>query len=196
MSQKEKITVESGRELHVEKNISDDTVEVIILMEEKKGCLLHWGLRRNAHTPWQVPPQQMWPEGTRAYNHAALQTPFLIQNGHGLIVIKLSRSMDYSLLDFVLFFPEEGLWDNNRGRNYRILIPRLERQREASLGDPESDDLADEIIKNEMSGNSWTLMHRFNLCYELLDRVRNIEGMALIFVWLRFSFIRQLDWQR
>lgn len=196
MSQKEKITVQSGRDLLVEKNISDDTVEVIIRMEEKKGCLLHWGLRRNAHTPWQVPPEQTWPEGTRAYNHAALQTRFAIQDGHGLIVIKLSRSMDYSLLDFVLFFPEEGLWDNNRGRNYRILIPGLERPREASLGDPELDYLADEIIKNEMSGNSWTLMHRFNLCYELLDRVRNIEGMALLFVWLRFSFIRQLDWQR
>jgi len=48
-----------------------------------------------------------------------------------------------------------------------------------------------------MSGNSWTLMHRFNLCFDLLDRVRNnAEGLALIYVWLRFSAVRQLDWQR
>jgi alpha-glucan,water dikinase len=40
-------------------------------------------------------------------------------------------------------------------------------------------------------------MHRFNLCYDLLDRVKeNSDGLALIFVWLRYSFIRQLDWQR
>ncbi len=48
-----------------------------------------------------------------------------------------------------------------------------------------------------MSQNSWTLMHRFNLCHHLLDRVRgDVEGLALLFVWLRFSAIRQLTWQR
>lgn len=196
MSQKEKIIIESGLQLLVEKNISDDTVEVIIRMEAKKGCLLHWGLRRNARSPWQIPPRQTWPEGSRAYDHAALQTPFEAQDGRDVIVIKLAGSLDYSLIDFVLFFPEEGRWDNNRGRNYRILIPGHEGPRDISLGEPELDSLAERIIENEMSGNSWTLMHRFNLCYELLDDVRNIEGMALLFVWLRFSFIRQLDWQR
>jgi alpha-glucan,water dikinase len=49
-----------------------------------------------------------------------------------------------------------------------------------------------------MGRNSWTLMHRFDLCYDLLDKVKgnNLDGMALIFVWLRYSFMRQLDWQR
>jgi len=48
-----------------------------------------------------------------------------------------------------------------------------------------------------MGRNSWTLMHRFNLCHDLLDRVGNNEhGFALLFVWLRFSALRQLDWQR
>src|SRR5439155_14572781 len=53
------------------------------------------------------------------------------------------------------------------------------------------------IIQGEMGNHSWTLMHRFNLCYELLDRVRgSVDGLALLFVWLRFSAIRQLTWQR
>ena len=40
-------------------------------------------------------------------------------------------------------------------------------------------------------------MHRFNLCHDLLERVRNnLEGHALLYVWLRFSAIRQLTWQR
>lgn len=105
MSQKEKIIIESGLQLLVEKNISDDMVEVIIRMEEKKGCLLHWGLRRNARSPWQIPPRQTWPEGSRAYDHAALQTPFAPQDGQDVIVIELAGSLDYSLIDFVLFFP-------------------------------------------------------------------------------------------
>jgi len=62
---------------------------------------------------------------------------------------------------------------------------------------PKLDDIAEEIIHAEVERNSWTLMHRFNLCYDLLDRVRdNVYGLALLFVWLRFSAIRQLDWQR
>src|SRR5439155_24099503 len=53
------------------------------------------------------------------------------------------------------------------------------------------------IIQGEMGNHSWTLMHRFNLCYELLDRVRgSVDGLALLCVWLRFSAIRQLTWQR
>ena len=57
--------------------------------------------------------------------------------------------------------------------------------------------LADEIIQAETGRNSWTLMHRYNLCHDLLDRSRgNVEALALLFVWLRFSAIRQLDWQR
>jgi alpha-glucan,water dikinase len=39
-------------------------------------------------------------------------------------------------------------------------------------------------------------MHRFNLCHDLLDRAGSVEGLALLLVWLRFSAIRQLDWQR
>ena len=40
-------------------------------------------------------------------------------------------------------------------------------------------------------------MHRFNLAFDLLDpAAKDVEALALIFVWLRFSAIRQLDWQR
>jgi alpha-glucan,water dikinase len=40
-------------------------------------------------------------------------------------------------------------------------------------------------------------MHRFNLCHDLLERVHNhLDGQALLYVWMRFSAIRQLTWQR
>ncbi len=40
-----------------------------------------------------------------------------------------------------------------------------------TLGGAGLDSLAEEIIEKEMGRNSWTLMHRFNLCFDLLDKV-------------------------
>ncbi len=338
----EKIVAMKGMVLTVEEFVKDDgSVEISILMENPKPCLLHWGVRQGNQARWQSPPRSAWPEGTRPYDRLAVQTPFAGQNGRREIKIELDRTMAFSSIDFVLFFPEEGRWDNNNGRDYRIIIPKSETpaatpaqafsdelpkgqvcyehtfeveperrlaatvirdanryhvllatdlpgplllhwgvtsgsRREwgrpsaaslppetvlfqekaaqtpfasgaggcrlevefdqqqapagmvfvlkqlatgrwlkdrggnfyvpilgsrddisATLADAHLARLADEIIEREMSGNSWTLMHRFNLCYDLLDRVRNNpEGLALIYVWLRFSAIRQLDWQR
>ncbi len=194
--EKEKLSLEDGSDLVVEKSVLDETISVTLLKEEKRRCLLHWGVRKNARSPWQVPPEQLWPAGSNAYDHAALQTPFAAGNGQSSVVIKLPISSDVSRIDFVLFFPDEGRWDNNHGRNYRISLPGTTKAGEVSLGSSNLDALAEEIIEHEMSGNSWTLMHRFNLCYDLLDKAGDNQAMALIFVWLRFSFIRQLDWQR
>ena len=341
----EQIKSKSGIALVVEKQVKDDgSVEIAISMEHQQSCLLHWGLRQSSQTGWQIPPQSTWPEGTRIFDRLAVQTPFTGSNGYRRITIGLDRTMDFASLEFVLFFPEEGRWDNNKGRNYRILIPKpqkpdlkptgksapvlreeamagevcfdnsysiesggrlnvsvtragdryhviltaqtssplilhwgvaLRSRREWSppppallppgtvliqetaaqtpflthdgtqrleltidepeapsgivfvlkradtgqwlkerggnfyvpvteiqesapvLGNARLAQLADEIIEREMSGNSWTLMHRFNLCYDLLDRVQNdVESLALLYVWLRYSALRQLDWQR
>ena len=337
---RDEIITKSGVVLLVKKGITDDSIEVCLQMETGKKCLLHWGLRSHSEAPWQMPPESVWPEGSRPFDKVALQTPFVWQNGQGQLMIRLDRSMDFSFIAFALVFPEEGRWDNNSGSNYQIKIPRpdglsvsaleklmrgygevmvsyehihnletgghcavsvgkneagyhvrlitdlagplilhwgvAKRSRhewalpppslwpvgttvfqekaaqspfgdkgkyrelslvfseqetpmgisfvlketrtgrwskehgrnffipimvpsgpEASLDEPGNGRLADEIIEKEMSPHSWTLMHRFNLCYELLDRVRNnVHGLALIFVWLRYSAIRQLDWQR
>jgi alpha-glucan, water dikinase len=336
----EKIIAASGAVLTIEKLVKDDgSVEVSVFMETPRGCLLHWGLRRSNQAGWQVPPPSIWPEGTQPYDRLAVQTPFVGPNGRSRITIGLDRTMDVASIDFVLFFQEEGRWDNNHGRNYQILIPRSQEPAEppsqsfsalkkdqicyehtfnlesnyrlsaavsrdenqvqvllttgipgplllhwgvttgsrrewnppsmailppgtvlfqeraaqtpfvsdsestrlqlifdlqtapsgivfvlkqldperwltdrggnflvpllevrdtaAALTDAHLTRIADEIIEREMSGNSWTLMHRFNLCYDLLDGVRkDAEGLALIYVWLRFSAVRQLDWQR
>lgn len=342
MTINETITAKSGVVLSVEKTILNDAVEVTIQTDNRKKCVLHWGIRRDVRAPWQAPPRSVWPEETRAFDAGAVQSPFLIQNGTNRIAFKLDRSLNVSLIDFVLYFPEENFWDNNSGQNYRIEIPVAEGKKpvvspmemlkkeigqakisyehahyienegqvavivsrdqgryhvalltdlpgslilhwgtakrsryewlsppsslyppgttpfgdkaaqtpfadhegygrldfemsesdapmgiafvlrqpdsgrwikdqgrnfyipiavppehKVSLGSPELAGIADDIIEKEMSRNSWTLMHRFNLCYDLLDWARNNpEAKALIFVWLRFSALRQLDWQR
>jgi hypothetical protein len=60
------------------------------------------------------------------------------------------------------------------------------------------------IVDCEVNTGAWTLMHRFNKASELLSDVMGgrfkdqsrEEALARIYVWLRYSAIRQLTWQR
>jgi alpha-glucan,water dikinase len=195
--EKETITTESGVVLSVEKQADDAGAELDIRSNLAVECFLHWGLRRRGDPSWQAPPPDSWPEGSRAFDERAIRSPFLRQDGQGRITIRFGKSPDFRAIDFVLFFPAENRWDNNKGKNYRIEIPGQPSPYESTLGNRAVAEIAEEIIEHETSRNSWTLMHRFNLCYDLLDRAKDTEeGLALVFVWLRYSFVRQLDWQR
>ena len=51
----------------------------------------------------------------------------------------------------------------------------------------------------EMEYGAWTLMHRYQKARELLTNgmvdTTDKHQVAFIFIWLRFSALRQLDWQ-
>ncbi|NTU43074.1 MAG: hypothetical protein HGA78_08475, partial [Nitrospirales bacterium] len=188
MAREEKVTLTNRGSLSVEKLISNNHLELSLSLDTPGECVLHWGLSRNGS--WELPPKESWPSGTKQHGDRAVQTPF---PSDGKISIRLVKETDYSSLAFVLFYPKDNRWDNNKGRDYFILLPG----HEPPPGIAQVSALADEIIRTEMGKNSWTLMHRFNLCHDLLDRVAGErEGMALLYCWLRFSAIRQLDWQR
>jgi alpha-glucan,water dikinase len=192
--EKETIITESGTVLHVERKVLDSVTECEICIGGAGPCILHWGLRRRGDPSWQAAPQAIWPEGSRSFGEKAVQSPFV---GRGCVTIRIDDSRDLRSIDFVLFFPDENRWDNNRGKNYRIEIPGQPLPYEGSFVNHGVAEIAEEIIERETSRNSWTLMHRFNLCHDLLDKAKDTEeGLALVFVWLRYSFIRQLDWQR
>ena len=353
----EEIMIKNDVRLRVEKREVDERVEVSFNMEGTKNCCLHWGLSRSIGGAWKIPSHSFWPSGSIAFGESAVQTPFMRQGGENRIMIKLDKTIDRRIMNFVLFYPDTGTWDNNHGKNYHIELPERERttfspqnirkelikkgdvlyemdhtfngegklsiavikeddhfqivfisdipgnlllhwgvaakspfewtlppepirpsgttiyddravqtafaplekvhpfrnkslrggtfhndikqlilvfsQKDAPMGIPFVLTLTDEdrwlkshernfyvplteslhrndysgpprlshvvreIIEAEMGNNSWSLMHRFNLCYDLLDAVRGEEeGLALLFVWLRYSFLRQLDWQR
>ena len=200
MNTTEKIFAKRGMVLSIEKNTLDGSYEVSIRMIAGKKCILHWSLLRHARSAWQTPPKTLWPEGSRAFEQSAAETPFTEQDGYGQVIIRLDLPFEFSLLEFVLFFPDEGIWDNNNNRNYSIKLDSGGDQTAAvgAVVDEVLQEIADEIIRMETGRNSWTLMHRFNLCHDELDKIsgNRVEGFALIFVWLRFSAIRQLDWQR
>ncbi len=336
----EKINTKKGTRLLIEKNASNNQVEISLHLKSDKSCILHWGLCHNHNSLWHIPPDSSWPDGSRASGESALQSPFINVNGESRINIRFDNNKNFFLINFVLFYPDENCWDNNNGKNYLIKLPNIKKsflplskiiknevnpeniffekeynlnnygemivavtkkddnykvliltntieplilhwgvslkynhewllphasiqphgtviyenssaqtpftqyeglyrlsfefnEEDAPSGIPfvlktvnsgrwikdsrnnfyipvndhfdkegqvlslELSSISSEIINGEMSHNSWTLMHRFNLAYNLLDAVKNdIDGLALIYVWLRFSAIRQLDWQR
>jgi alpha-glucan,water dikinase len=194
MSNSEKVATRHG-DVEVVKKRQGNRFDVTVNFHTDQDCLFHWGLTRVPKGPWQLPPKESWPESTRPYDKHAAQT--LISRGSS-IHIKMEGG-EYAELPFVLYFPEKNDWDNNHGKDYRIRLSESHAEGKPSkeITDEELQNIAAEMIQKETSGNSWTLMHRYNLCHELLDRVgASKEGLALLFVWLRFSALRQLDWQR
>ena len=186
------IATRTGFGLQVETVEAEGHLSVTFQAPGGRACWLHWGLRGAGREGWEPPPPALWPPGTAAFGSSAVQTPFTGQNGTVRVVLRFPSPVAYRALEFVLFFPAEKRWDNNGGQNYRVALAAPEVP--AAAGP--SSALAEEIIRAEGQG-SWTLMHRFNRCFDLLETARGErDGMAWLFVWLRFSAIRQLTWQR
>ncbi|MES0335024.1 MAG: PEP/pyruvate-binding domain-containing protein [Candidatus Magnetobacterium sp. LHC-1] len=194
MTTSHEINIDRAIKLLVESHELDDHIELRLSLQYPRKCLLHWGLCANRLAKWQVPPETYWPQQSVPFQHTAIQSPFQPNHSGGKLTIRIARDMGFSVLSFVLFFPEENRWDNNHGKNYQVPFVS-HTQTESALKDEGLLHIAERIINGEMGNHSWTLMHRFNLCHDLCDGLRGV-GFSLLFVWLRYSFLRQLDWQR
>ncbi|MEW6382192.1 MAG: PEP/pyruvate-binding domain-containing protein [bacterium] len=171
----------------------------IVLATDIPGpLLLHWGVARRFRSEWVLPPEEIRPDGTAVFQNAAARTPFADLAGCRQLHLRMSGQEAPLGISFVLFQQvDHGQWIKDHGRNFTIpvVIPQEYR---VAFGSPELATLAETIIDREVNSGSWTLMHRFNLCHDLVDQIGrdNLDGLALLFVWLRFSAIRQLAWQR
>lgn len=168
-----------------------------ILLSEIPGPLVfHWGIARYSSYEWSFPPPSLQPPGTVTWQSTA-QTLFS-QRPDQLSELKLDipESEAPAGIPFVLKQTAENRWLKDRGGNFFLPITTA-APRDTGVESGSLADMVRHIISAEMGKGSWTLMHRFNLCHDLLDAVRsNAEGLATLFVWLRFSAIRQLTWQR
>ncbi len=122
----EERTIGKGRKLVVETRRTASRLALTLTLPEKAGCVLHWGVCRQPNDPWQLPPRSIWPEGSHAEGKAAVQTPFSLTDGVGTVSIDLPVKRQFSFLVFVLYFPEDKSWDNNRGKNYFIRLPQAD----------------------------------------------------------------------
>ncbi|MFC1642801.1 phosphohistidine-like domain-containing protein [Myxococcota bacterium] len=161
--------------------------------------VLHWGLVSRAGAGWQAPEAAMLPSGSVTVDGRAAQTPFTRDGDLLALDLRVPLAVEPRaprLLCAVLHRPDTGQWLHDGKRDFQLPLSL------AALGRSEhGSDLAHElsarIVDQETHAGSWTLMHRFELCSEMLDEVGDDrEALAVLTVWLRYSALRQLDWQR
>ncbi len=189
-------TLENNYHLGVAVTQSKRDYRILLATDMSEPVVLHWGVANHSRQEWSLPPSSIQPPNTTVSETGAAQTAFKIRQHLKALEIVAGKNEAPPGIAFVVRIPNSDIWLKNRGRNF--FVPVIEPPRhKAALKDSQLGGLADEIIAGEMGSHSWTLMHRFNLCFDLLDKVTlSTETLALIFVWLRFSAIRQLDWQR
>jgi alpha-glucan, water dikinase len=187
--------LDDGCQLGIAVRSSDSGVTIALATDVRPPLSLYWGVGANRRE-WKLPEPALRPTGTSQPTEQAVETAFREEHGLRALRISMPSGKAPSLLCFVLHQPGLERWWKDRGRNF--FVPLAAQPAGHPFQDPALAAVADEIIEKESGAGSWTLMHRFDLAWELLDRVPrdSVAGLGLIFVWLRFSAIRQLDWQR
>jgi len=97
-------------------------------------------------------------------------------------------------INYVIFEKDKNVWHNNGGKDYSVRLFYPVKDPNA----PEIPEFVEQIIQCETTYNSWTLMHRFNKCYDLLNciNINDENNVAWIYIWLKYSNLRQLTWQK
>jgi alpha-glucan,water dikinase len=209
--QKQVLPLDSGDELAVAVTRRESELTLFLLTDAPGPLVLHWGIQDHAKAQWKLPPPGIRPANTKEFDATAVQTPF--DDKDKLRQLKISfpvgqasrlspseKSEEKSEtgatpvlpvgIGFVLHQPETKQWLKYRGQN--LFVPLAPRPQSEALSA-----LAQQIADAEIGDHGWTLMHRFNLAHDVIEQIGDSrEGWATVFVWLRFSAIRQLDWQR
>jgi alpha-glucan, water dikinase len=191
-------TLDSGEQLAVATCTTPESVHVQLVCDADAPMVLHWGIAWQFQYEWQLPPESFRPAGTEVFDALAVRTPFTERDGLRYLELVFPRSADGPTprgMKFILYRPDDGAWLKSGGKD--LYLPLSEGTPDPRLPSPKLWELAERIVAAERGAMSWTLMHRFNLCHDLLDGVADDQdGLALLFTWLRYSAVRQLDWQR
>jgi alpha-glucan,water dikinase len=186
--------LDEGYELAVDVRRVDGRLRVELVTDLDPPVALHWGLAARTRFDWQRPEPALWPAGTMVMDAAAVRTPFVDEHDLCRLRLDLPDGTARGLV-FVLY-QDSGHWWKDRGRNF--FLPLQSGAGRGPFAASALNELATEIVEREVGAGSWSLMHRFDFACELLERIPpdSTDGLALLFVWLRFSALRQLDWQR
>ncbi len=179
---------------------TDEQINVLIACDIGSPLILHWGMSDRYRFNWTLPPTASWPQETVKVDSKAVQTPFIDHHGLSWLELEFKKTGNADALrglNFVLYAPETGQWLKAGHSDMHLMLSQAPVDERGSFGSSLADTLGEEIIGAEMGKNSWTLMHRFNLCHGLLSGAeKDPQALALLYTWLRYSAIRQLDWQR
>jgi alpha-glucan,water dikinase len=196
----------------------DSPVEVILTTDTASDVVLHWGVKKSGRSgDWKRPSENFLPKGSVLLKDGiAAETEFTRCNDEECYVIiggsvvplqrtavTLPKGHGLSALTFVIRSKDGTRWWNDGGSNFTAPVPGPKpAATEADSPLRFEDEISRIIVDSEVNSGAWTLMHRFNKASELLQGVTTgrfepaEDAMARIFVWLRYSSIRQLTWQR
>lgn len=175
-------------------NDSGDTARLSLWCHAAGRPVLHWGLGVRSMDEWRRPPSMMQPVDSQPFDDRAVHSPFVNDESGSHLELEL-HPVDGRLpraVNLVVYDAAGARWLKHGGRDIQVRLRQPRGEGGAGL-----EPIIEQIAEAESGDTSWTLMHRFNLCHDLLDEVEDdIDGMALLFAWLRYSAVRQLDWQR
>ena len=144
-----------------------DRYHVRLFSDRRSPLTLHWGLARRSPHEWSLPPENCRPQNTSLFEGKAAETDFCLQDRLNVLELEFAEPEAPLGIQFVLREGPGGGWLNYRGGNFYLPI----QARRLAVGPADAGahaQVAEEIVQAETTHNSWTLMHRFNLCYDLL----------------------------
>ena len=191
--------LDSGHELavYVRETLEPQKgVEVFMAANAEPPVSLHWGVTDRFYSRWRQPDAACRPDGTEPFDEKAVRTPFAERDGLAFLRLFFADGEDAPEgMAYLLFRPGENQWI--KFQNNDLTLPVFMRELDSPFANDAERELASQIIAAEMGKSSWTLMHRYNMANSLLgDAAGDAAQWRIIFVWLRYSAIRQLDWQR
>jgi alpha-glucan, water dikinase len=160
--------------------------------------ILHWGLSFAKVREWKCPigcEGLSLPPNTVKFDEKAAQTPFVTHNSSlSTLEIQIGKPLVPKKLNFVI--KKDNVWYNNNSMDYYVELQESELPKIIQTSDELLKNMVQDIIESETDGRAWTLMHRFNLCNSWLQRVNKTEAYCWILVWMRYSALRKLTWQK
>lgn len=174
---------------------------------EGSDIILHWGVKKGRNAGWTIPPTLAFPPNSRAMpDGKAIQTKLALHGDSGLRTATISNLEEDNVGIFCVIHapdaPSHLQWIKaaNGGDMFIPVIPppplpSLSKDNDVS---DICKTMLDQVIEREMEYGSWTLMHRYGFARHLVDSVigRDQDCWAAVYVWMRYSQIRVLDWQR
>jgi alpha-glucan,water dikinase len=186
-------TLDSGDQLAAAVLSTPSGHQIRLFTDAASPVFLHWGILKNGRPPWQLPPESIRPANTTVFDAVAVQTPFTQNHPLQHLAWDLPKTASPTAIAFVLYQPNGRRWLKHRAQDLVLPVAAPLPTSSANPLDP----ITDRIVAAETGPHGWTLMHRFQLAFDLIaDAADHRETWATLFVWLRFSALRQLDWQR
>ena len=171
--------------------------------------ILHWGIYRVFRdSEWIHPSKNCYPEYSKEFDKKAIQTEFTEDETETEPTIRMmipsGKGFQKALggMNFVIYEPLKKKWYNNNNKNFQIKFRIKNKMKSNMIVIDENLTVpyfAFQIIICEATYGSWTLMHRYNKCSDIIndwDEKTPVEFWTWIVIWLRYSYQRQLDWQR